>query len=190
MAVTYGAISTPTTPSGNWANTLQTAGEIGYNALNQPNAEDPRRFTEGQTWYRAAISGDQAALCTLQHMTGNFGCETCGQYGNRCGHATAIAKAYDLTLYNQALRVLNGSIPASTPIPAPPSASGANAGTIATIGQTAGTIADVAGGVATGVGYPTTQWGSPTQTRATIDSAMWLALALVGGVLVYFFLKR
>ena len=157
---------------------------------NKPNAKDPERYASAQTWYGMAIAGNADALCKLKHMSGNFGCNTCGTLGYSCGFATPEAKEYDLRLYNQAVQVLAGSLPRSTPIPQPPSATGANAGTVQTIGNVAGTVADVAGAVATAAGNPTTQLGSPTQTRQRIETAGWIALALVGGVVLFFVLKR
>lgn len=160
------------------------------NYLSAPNAKDPARFAEAQGWYNAAINGDNDALCALQHMTGNFDCATCGKYGYRCGYATDVAKAYTMQLYSQAVSVLNGSLPKSAPMPAAPSATGQTSGTAQTIGQVSGTIADVSGAVATAFGNPTTQLGSPTQTRERIETAGWIAAALVVGVILYVALKR
>lgn len=157
---------------------------------NLPNASDPGRFTQAQQWYGMAINGNADALCKLKYMSGDFGCATCGTLGYSCGFATDVAKDYDGRLYNQAVQVLGGTLPKSTPIPAPPGASQPNAGTVQTISQTAGTIADVAGAVATATGTPTTQLGSPTQTRERLEAAGWVALALVGGVLAYFLILK
>lgn len=169
---------------------IATLAPVAKEYLNVANKDDPRRFQEAQSWYAAAINGSADALCALKHMTGNNGCTTCGQLGYRCGFATVAAKGYCNQLYQQALQVLQGSIPKATPIPLPPQPSGANTGTVQTIGTVAGGISDVTGAIATAAGNPSTVLGSPTQTRERLEIAGWIAIALIGGVIVYFLAKR
>lgn len=154
---------------------LQTAQSSGV--FSTTNQKDPQRFAEAQQWYVAALAGDKDALCTLQHMTGKYGCETCGLYGLRCGHATDEAKAYDLTLYIQLQKVLSGQLPASTPLPNPPAPGG---NTLGDIGGAATQTANVASNVATGLGQPTTPLGSISQTNEKLQMGMWI----IGGVLL------
>jgi hypothetical protein len=168
---------------------IATLAPVAEKYLNIPNKDDPRRFGEAETWYRAAIAGGPGsadALCALKHMTGSNGCTTCGTLGYRCGFATASAKEFCARVYSQALQVLSGNLPPTTPLPPRPDAQGANAGTVNTIATTAGTISDVTGALATGLGQPSTPLGSPTQTRERLEIAGWVGLAIVGAVVVYF----
>lgn len=148
------------------------------------NQLDPARFQEAAKWYVAAINGDKDALCKLFYMSGRNGCETCGFYGYSCGHATDEAKAYDWALYLQAKAVIDGRIPASTPIPEP-GQPGLN--TLGTIGNVAATTSDVSGQIATQLGQPTTQLGSPAETRAKLQTiGVVIAAVVVVGLVIYF----
>ena len=164
---------------------LQTAQASGV--FSTTNQKDPERFAQAQQWYVAALAGDKDALCALQHMSGKFGCETCGFWGQRCGFATDEAKAYDLTLYVQLQKVLSGQLPASTPLPNPP-APGAN--TLGDIAGAAGTTANVASNVATGLGQPTTPLGSISQTNERLQIGLWIVGGIVAIGLVIYFAKR
>ena len=99
---------------------------LGSNLLTQPNQKDPERFAKAQAWYAAAIQGDQVALCNLKYMGGMRGSAPGGCGGAPAsGFATDVAKAYCEQLYQQALRVLSGSLSPSVPIPNAPQAGAA-----------------------------------------------------------------
>lgn len=152
--------------------------------IDTTNNKDPERFAQAQAWYNAAVQGDAKALCLLKYMGGLRGCAPGGCAGTAaCGFATSTAKAYTEQLYQQALRVLSGSLTPAAPIPAAPSPSGAGQ----TAGQVLQTASEVTGAAATGLGYPP----QPTAQSALNYVTGFAPLLLVGvGLVVLFVLVR
>lgn len=157
---------------------LTTAITTGVQLASQPNAKDAERFAQADAWYKAAIQGDPDALCALKFMSGQYGSATCGALGLRAGFATKEAKDYTHKLYEQATRVLAGSVPASSALPPQPGAEGSP------VGDTLRTISEVTGAAASGLGKP------PAQTlSASATGGQWLlfgavAVAVVGLVIL------
>jgi len=137
---------------------------VGSSLLNIANKDDPNRFAQSVTWYYAAVQGDAVALCKLKYMGGTRGCAPGGCAGAQtCGFATAAAKQYNEQLYQQALSVLSGAQPQSTPVPQSPRPSAALPPSVTTpINQTIG-------------GY---------QTQEKLENAKNIATALLPWVVV------
>jgi hypothetical protein len=105
---------------------IPVAVTVGSSLLNTANKDDPNRFAQSQAWYYAAVQGDAVALCKLKYMGGSRGCAPGGCGGAQtCGFATVAAKTYNEQLYQQALSVLSGAQPQSTPLPQSPQPSAA-----------------------------------------------------------------
>lgn len=167
-----------------WAAVAVPIVQAGAGLIDTTNNKDPERFAQAQSWYAAAIQGDQQALCKLKYMGGLRGCAPGGCSGvAACGFATNVAKAYCEQLYQQALRVLAGQLSPATPIPQAPSASGA--------GQTAGGVlqgvSEVSGAAATGLGYPPQP--NATQVLSYVSGFAPLILIVAVGAIIYAIVK-
>ena len=145
-----------------------------YSSLTQ-NQQDPQRFATAQAWYRAAMAGDKDAQCALKHMSGRYGCATCGQYGQACGFATQAAKTYCGQLYDQFVQQQSGVLSPNAPIPSAPSAQPAPPVTITA--QTGTGPGGTGGGV-------TIQAGSSPPPTATEQTSKTLNFLLIGALAV------
>lgn len=135
------------------AGTIATIGVSTYNALNQPNAQDKERFAKADAWYSRAIQGDAQALCYLQFMGGRRGSSVCGG-DPAAGFATQPAKDYCEQLYQQALKVLAGTLSSATPTPKPPAQTTTAGAAVSVLGAAANQTAQNAGNLATALGQP------------------------------------
>jgi len=156
----------------------------GIGALQATNQKDKERFATAQSWYQSAIQGDGIALCKLKYMGGKNGTGTCGGEVSS-GFATPEAKQYCDQLYQQALRVLNGTQAPSSALPGAPS----NPSTADQIGRIAGNVSNTAAQVGTIVGQT-----PPATTAQKLDVAkQWGTIALVlavAGFGAYLMLRR
>jgi hypothetical protein len=157
MAIAVGAIA---------STALGVADKLGIGGGPSP---DDERFAKIQEWYRLAINGDKFSLCKLRYYSGQFGPHDCGA-GVITGWATQDAKDYDFLLYNQAVQVLSGALPRSTPIPEPGSS-------IPNVANSLATISDVTGKLAGDLGA--TQGVIPTLQTATQAGKTILVLGFV-----------
>ena len=159
-------------------------------AITGGNAQDQARFATAQQAYRDALNGDADSACQLKHLTGRYGCTTCGRFGQTCGFATAAAKAYCGTLYDQYVQQKSGVLSPNAPIPLPAG------GQTTPVTVTATTGAGGSGGGVTFQGPGTTvQLGTsppPTvaQQKATVINWVLVGVAAAAGLALYFFARR
>jgi hypothetical protein len=145
-------------------------GDVVGSILPNPDAD---RFAKTEAWYRDALAGDASDLCRLKYYSGRFGSHDCGT-GIISGWATQPAKDYAYLLYNQAVAVLSGQVPATAPVPKPDS--------VPAVANTLATISNVAGQVAAGTGYIASSLGAQTDQQRQIQAALNIGKwVLIGG---------
>lgn len=150
---------------------------VAQSILNTANKDDPNRFAQSQQWYYAAVQGDVAALCRLKYMGGSRGCAPGGCAGAQtCGFATSAAKQYNEQVYQQALAVLAGGTPQSTPLPQSPSPSPALPPAITTP-------------IGTAINQ-TQQQQRLEQAKMFASAALPWLIVIAGGAFVVFLVKR
>lgn len=166
-----------------WVTTAIAAIPAVTSVISPTNQQDAARFQTAQDAYRLALQGDKDAQCQLKHLTGRYGCATCGRFGQTCGFATQAAKDYCATLYNQFVQQQSGILSPDAPIPTPPSGSTPTPVTItATTGSPSGSGVTIQAGSAP---PPTV-----SQQRTTMLNTALIAALVVGGAVLFWFSRR
>ncbi len=121
------------------------------------NKQDPARFSQAESWYYAARSGDRDSLCMLKYMSGRYGASPgCGRFGSGAsGFATQVAKDYAHALFQQAEGIQNGVVPPSAAPPPKPAPSPNNP--LGNFPQQIADASSAAGGVSNALGFPNQQ---------------------------------